>query len=205
MYSLSILTFFHKFSKPKILAHILSPIQNFKSEWISLLCGVLIGSIVLFISCCNLEAKVPARSPKKPLANEISNEFAEPILVWNENISSDFGERENPTADGDEYHTGIDIAADYNTPIHAVADGVIQLAEISDSGYGNHLIISHSTSLSTLYGHCSTLLVSQGQQVLKGDVIATVGSTGNSTGAHLHFEVLKSGEAVDPKNLLPNT
>lgn len=108
-------------------------------------------------------------------------------------ISSRFGARSRNN------HKGLDIAAPNGTPIKAAASGTVVYAGYNSSGYGYHVIISHSNGVQTLYGHCSSLDVSEGQSVSQGEVIAKVGSTGRSTGNHLHFEIRLNGVAQDPE------
>lgn len=105
------------------------------------------------------------------------------------------------TAFFDDTHTGIDLAALNGTKIYASADGKVILSKY-DNGYGNRVIIEHSNGLLTSYSQCSKLLVKEGDTVKAGDLIAKVGSTGNSTGSHLHFEVLKDGNWVNPENYM---
>lgn len=116
------------------------------------------------------------------------------------NISCGFGWRNCPFH-GWECHTGIDISASYGASITAAASGTVTIASYYGS-FGNAVKISHGGGICTLYGHCSRLLVSSGQHVKKGQVIAKVGSTGNSTGPHLHFSVIKNGTYVNPMNYL---
>ncbi len=118
-------------------------------------------------------------------------------------ISSRFGTRSDPFNFSQKVHEGIDIAADYGTTILASATGKVTLSDWYGN-YGKCVIIDHGYGLSTLYGHCQTLLVKEGQTVKKGDKIATVGSTGRSTGPHLHFEVRLNGVPVDPLQYLDN-
>ncbi|MBQ9737140.1 MAG: peptidoglycan DD-metalloendopeptidase family protein [Clostridia bacterium] len=94
-------------------------------------------------------------------------------------------------------HNGIDIAGSYNSPIKAADGGVVTYSGWM-SGYGNYVIINHENGYQTAYGHCASLDVNVGDRVAKGDVIAKMGSTGRSTGTHLHFEVRKNGQYVDP-------
>ncbi|MEO8744119.1 MAG: peptidoglycan DD-metalloendopeptidase family protein [Candidatus Dormiibacterota bacterium] len=101
------------------------------------------------------------------------------------------------------FHTGIDLVEPFGSPIYAADDGVVALVGISSSGYGNYVVIAHSGGLDTLYGHLSTGLVKVGQAVTQGQVIGLEGSTGNSTGAHLHFELRINQKPVDPKPYLP--
>lgn len=115
-------------------------------------------------------------------------------------ITSRFGNRESIRSYG---HTGLDIAAPAGTPIKATADGEVIFSGYS-GGYGYVVKISHGNGIQTYYGHCSKLYVSTGETVEAGDVIAAVGSTGNSTGNHLHFEVRVNGAQVNPQNYLYN-
>ncbi len=98
-------------------------------------------------------------------------------------------------------HTGIDLAALNGTDIYASADGKVILSKY-DNGYGNRIVIEHSDGLTTSYSQCSKLLVEEGDTVKTGDLIAKVGSTGNSTGPHLHFEIMKDGNWIDPENYI---
>lgn len=116
-------------------------------------------------------------------------------------ISSEFGGRQSPGGIGSTNHKGRDYAAAAGTPIYAAAAGTVTTVSYS-SVRGNYVIINHGGGLSTLYQHCSSVLVSAGQSVSAGQNIATVGSTGNSTGPHLHFEVWENGTPVDPRNYL---
>jgi murein DD-endopeptidase MepM/ murein hydrolase activator NlpD len=112
-------------------------------------------------------------------------------------LSSDFGMRSHPVLGGRRAHKGIDLAGPTGTPIHATADGVISKAEWFSS-YGLYVSIEHGGDLQTRYGHMSRLNVGSGQRVQKGDVIGYIGSTGRSTGPHLHYEVRIAGQAVNP-------
>ena len=112
-------------------------------------------------------------------------------------ITSGFGYRTHPIYHVRKLHTGLDIGAAYGAPIHAAAGGVVVFAG-RWGGYGNCVIIDHGGSLATLYGHCSSLSVSEGQEVKQGQKIAAVGSTGLSTGPHLHFETRRNGRPVNP-------
>lgn len=116
-------------------------------------------------------------------------------------ITSPFGYRTHPIFGTTIFHAGIDIGVDYGTPIHAADSGVVVYSGWI-SGYGNAVIIDHGGGISTLYGHNQSLAVSEGQSVSKGSVIAYAGSTGNSTGPHLHFEVDVNGSPVNPMGYL---
>lgn len=118
-------------------------------------------------------------------------------------ISSEFGTRIHPITGKKHTHTGLDMAAPQGTPIYAAASGVVIVAQ-TWSGYGNTVIIDHGNGLWTLYGHIRNggILVEKGDTVKVGEKIAEVGSTGNSTGPHLHFEVRKNEVAVNPASYL---
>ena len=112
-------------------------------------------------------------------------------------LSSDFGMRTHPVLGGRRGHKGVDLAGATGTPIHAAADGVVSSADWFSS-YGLYVSLEHGGSLQTRYGHMSRLNVAAGQRVRKGDVIGYIGSTGRSTGPHLHYEVRIAGAAVNP-------
>lgn len=115
-------------------------------------------------------------------------------------ITSRFGYREDPFTGEIAYHSGTDIGAPGGTPILASADGTVTIANAIDSwggGYGYHIKINHNDTFDTLYAHCSSICVTVGQEVKQGEVIGYVGTTGNSTGNHLHFEVWQNGERTD--------
>jgi len=112
-------------------------------------------------------------------------------------ISSPYGYRIHPIFNTKKFHSGVDLAAPGGTNILAATDGTVKMAGWN-GGYGNCVVIDHGGGVSTLYGHASKLLVSKGEKVTRGQVIAKVGTTGNSTGNHLHFEVLINGKTTDP-------
>jgi murein DD-endopeptidase MepM/ murein hydrolase activator NlpD len=124
-------------------------------------------------------------------------------LDWpvNAPISSGFGGRASPGGIGSTNHQGIDLPVPVGTPVHAADGGRVAIAGPM-GGYGNYICVQHSASLSTCYGHLSSIGVSVGATVSKGQVIAQSGNTGNSTGPHLHFEVRINGSAVDPMGYL---
>ncbi len=117
------------------------------------------------------------------------------------NITSKFGYRVSPITNEYSLHSGLDIAAPENTKIYAAYDGVVEKAECNEIN-GNYIVIRHSDNLKTTYNHCNKLLVSKGETVKKGEVIALVGATGYATGNHLHFEVLLKGKYVNPLYVL---
>lgn len=118
-------------------------------------------------------------------------------------VSSHFGFRVSPGGIGSTYHEGLDIASSYGNPVHATANGRITQAGWVN-GYGYLVEIDHGNGIKTRYGHNSAILVSVGDQVVQGQTISLIGSTGNSTGPHCHYEVRVNGEAVDPTLFLPN-
>jgi len=112
-------------------------------------------------------------------------------------ISDRFGYREDPFRKNKQFHSGIDIAAPYGSDIRAAGTGRVVFAG-RKGGYGNLVIIDHGYGIKTYYAHASKLLVKEGQRVGKGEVIAKVGSTGRSTGPHLHFEIRINDVPIDP-------
>ena len=126
-------------------------------------------------------------------------------------ISSEYGWRKNPVTGVNKLHAGTDFAAPAGTPIYAAASGYVQVAGWSSGGYGNYVIIYHGkmsdgNQYSTLYGHMRSVATSAGKYVKQGEIIGYVGSTGNSTGNHLHLEVWKGGSkanAVNPRSYIP--
>jgi murein DD-endopeptidase MepM/ murein hydrolase activator NlpD len=118
-------------------------------------------------------------------------------------VTSEFGYRTDPFTGRHKGHSGIDLAAPQGTPIRAALDGTVLFARYKTTGYGYHLAIDHGGGFVTFYAHCSKILVTEGQAVKAGDIIAEVGSTGRSTGPHLHFEVRINGEIQNPRSYLP--
>lgn len=108
-----------------------------------------------------------------------------------------------PTCPGGHFHSGLDLAAKEGTPVRAAGDAVVVLVAHDAGGYGTHVLLDHGYGVTTLYGHLLAAAVTSGQLVLRGDVIGQVGSTGNSTGPHLHFEVRAQGHPTDPESHLP--
>lgn len=117
-------------------------------------------------------------------------------------IVSEFGQRAHPILNLTRLHAGCDIDAPNGSPVRAAADGVVLLAE-ERGGYGLTVVVAHGRSLGTVYAHNSSISVAVGQQVSLGDELAKVGSTGLSTGPHIHFETRLRGVPVDPRNFLP--
>lgn len=113
-------------------------------------------------------------------------------------VSSPFGGRLDPFSGGASFHPGLDLTAPYGASVVAAGSGIVIAAGNKGDGYGNKVVISHNGSISTLYGHLSAILVKKGETVKEGDPIGRVGSTGRSTGDHLHFEIRVDGTPVNP-------
>ncbi len=136
--------------------------------------------------------------------SSVVNPTAETPNIWPVAgpISSYYGYRTSPGGIGSTFHEGVDIAGDYGTPISATAAGTVTQAGWV-GGYGYLVEVKHADGIVTRYGHNSAVLVYEGQHVDQGSMIALMGSTGNSTGPHCHYEVRINGEAVDPMYFLP--
>lgn len=133
-------------------------------------------------------------NPKLPPLPPYSGGFGRPAAGP---ITSRFGVRFHPISKRTRMHNGVDIGAGFGAPIRAAAGGEV-LSAGWNGGYGKCIILLHGGDVTTLYGHCSSLAVRAGQQVRRGQVIGYVGSTGHSTGPHLHFEVRRNGRPVNP-------
>jgi murein DD-endopeptidase MepM/ murein hydrolase activator NlpD len=123
--------------------------------------------------------------------------------VRNENLkrmASGFGYRSDPFTKARKFHEGMDFSAKMGTPIFASGDGIVSRADNTASGFGNHIVIRHGFGYETLYAHLSRYKARVGQYVKRGDIIGYVGSTGRSEAPHLHYEVHKNGEVVNPLN-----
>ena len=121
---------------------------------------------------------------------------------WQSHITSGFGSRTDPITGEKSFHTGIDIAFPKGTPIHAAKSGVVVITEKKSTGYGFRVVINHGNGYTTLYAHCSEILVNVGDKVNAGDVIAKIGTTGRSTGFHFHFEIILDGVPKNPRDYI---
>ncbi len=121
------------------------------------------------------------------------------------NFTSGFGVRSDPFRGRAAMHGGIDLAGPVGTPVYATADGIIGRSEWNSGGYGNLVEINHGQGIQTRYGHLSRLIAQPGQRVRRGDLIGLMGSTGRSTGSHLHYEVRIDGRAVNPVPFMQST
>ena len=133
-----------------------------------------------------------------------SGDFIWPVPGQYQHISSHFGWRIHPFSGVLRYHDGVDIAAPFGTPIYAMADGTVEYARHGHWSYGNYLKIQHGGVYASMYAHCIRLAVSAGETVAQGDVIGYVGSTGQSTGAHLHLELYVNGQPADALEYIEN-
>lgn len=177
-----------------------------------LLCVLLLFVAILFVQLY----QPPAIAVQAAAANEAASLQAPPPItpkplaslavtpsIWpaQGTVTSGFGWRISPFGDGNELHPGIDIAYTMGAPVVATADGEVVVSGPA-GGYGNLIQIDHKNGIDTLYGHNSQLAVAVGQQVKKGQVIAYAGSTGKSTGPHVHYEVRVNNTPVDPMKYL---
>jgi murein DD-endopeptidase MepM/ murein hydrolase activator NlpD len=133
-------------------------------------------------------------------AADSAREISIPFLPVNAPVSSNFGMRNDPFTGKQRFHKGIDIAAPAGTPVAAALPGKVISAGY-ERGYGNTVLVEHDGGLQTRYGHLASINVKAGDTVTSENVIGRVGSTGRSTGAHLHFEVIRMGTQVDPARL----
>jgi murein DD-endopeptidase MepM/ murein hydrolase activator NlpD len=166
-------------------------------------------AVLMHQSLDNLDTEIAVQSQEKEqlftFLEERKSMFASTPSVWPVKglITSGFTNRISPFTNEKEFHEGLDISARTGTVIIAPADGVV--TEIGKTyGFGNLLTVSHGYGLKTMYGHLSSALVKKGQAVKRGDKIALVGSSGRTTGPHLHYEVLLNGVPVNPRNYILN-
>ena len=147
-------------------------------------------------SMSSIEAKILQQSVLKDMLPNSS-----PIdAAYN---SSSYGWRIDPFNGNKAFHEGLDFTANTGTAIRAAADGIVLSAE-QGGAYGNIVKIEHGAGLETRYAHASKLLVKAGERVVKGQIVAQVGSTGRSTGPHLHYEIRLNGASLDPRKYLNN-
>jgi len=121
-----------------------------------------------------------------------------PVAGW---LTSAYGRRRDPFTDGNDFHPGLDISADYGQPVLATGDATV-VAAGPNGAYGNMVTLDHGFGIITKYGHLSRIVVTADEQVKRGDVVGFVGSTGRSTGAHLHYEIWMNGRLTNPLTLL---
>lgn len=138
--------------------------------------------------------------PGSSLAPAPSGSYVYPIIAPRK--SGDFGKRRHPVLRIDRHHSGMDLAAPMDAPIRSIQAGVVIFADPYE-GYGKLVVIRHKNGMTSHYGHCNLIKVKPGQKVKAGEIIATVGSSGMTTGPHLHFEVRINGVAQDPDRYIP--
>ncbi|MEN2997623.1 MAG: M23 family metallopeptidase [Brevinematia bacterium] len=125
--------------------------------------------------------------------------FLKPLLG---RFTSGFGYRRHPILKVRKFHSGLDISAPYGSKVKASMSGIVQKTGYDEDGYGYYIVIKHQDNTKTLYGHLSEILVNEGQKVSRGQVIGKVGTTGMTTGPHLHFEVIKNNRKVNPRKYI---
>lgn len=150
----------------------------------------------------DIQAEISRASKELQALQESQRKYVGGALLWplpiKSYVSSGFGGRTSPITGRWELHNGVDLPAPYGTSIYAANDGVVIIATYG-AGYGNYIVIDHGGGITTLYAHCSSFVVKTvGAKVKRGDIIAKVGSTGWSTGNHLHFSYIENGTFKDP-------
>lgn len=172
----------------------------FEKSGIKRLFGINLVAAVFFAGVISPEADNFLN--QQTLANNIKNTqiIADPItLTTFENPLTKFAISQNFSF----WHPGIDMTASSNTPIYAIEEGVVEYANTSFLGYGKYVIIDHNHNVKSLYAHMSQIQTSAGRKVLRGELIGKVGSTGWSTGNHLHLEIFQEGKPLNPLEVLP--
>ena len=123
-------------------------------------------------------------------------------LDWRSCVTSNYGNRKDPFTGEESNHAGLDLGAPIGTNIYSAKQGKVLLVRYDDYVYGNFVVINHGGKQATMYAHCSAILVSEGDAVTADTIVALVGSTGQSTGPHLHFEIIMNGQPVNPRKYL---
>ncbi|MBQ6815922.1 MAG: M23 family metallopeptidase [Clostridia bacterium] len=142
---------------------------------------------------------IPVSVSANTAAHSYNNSLITPLI--NYTLTSGYGYRKNPFGSNLEFHKGVDLATNKGDIIISAASGKVITSQFSNS-YGNYMVIEHYGGLKTLYAHCDVLLKNVGDVVTQGEIIAKVGSTGLSTGPHLHFEIILNNENINPTYLL---
>ena len=154
---------------------------------------ILVGALAALVGAIGFPAD-------KPQTNIIPTALVYPVMA--PRMSSGYGMRIHPIRRFSAQHHGIDLAAPFNTPIRAVSSGRVVFAD-PYAGYGKYIVVAHGTRLTSHYGHCNSIKVQPGQVVKAGQIIGYVGSSGLSTGPHLHFEIRIDGGPQDPEKFIP--
>ena len=166
--------------------------------------GVGLGDLVQLVKedLLNLTTEVSEVNDAVTFDRAVSNATPRiwPVSGW---LSSYFGWRRSPIDGRTVMHKGVDIVAPFRTPVAVTAPGKVVTAGWSGSGYGYHVVVDHGFGFRTLYGHLSEIVVAEGDELVLGDTVGLLGSTGYSTGPHLHYEVVRQDVPVDPAAFLP--
>ena len=179
-----------------LIANLELDIENRQAEYDAIMAAETEANAVIDQMVAELEAQRKAAAAAGASAAGTGS-FLWPVASYTY-VSSRFGLRVHPITGVKKSHTGMDIASASGTTVYAADGGTVSLASWN-GGYGNCIMIDHGNGYVTLYGHLSAISVSKGATVSRGDAIGAVGSTGNSTGPHLHFEVIKEGSRIDPE------
>lgn len=174
----------YEFSKNGFIYHDKITFTKLTANFIKVICSMMIF-MCLFTN--QLQAQ------QRPNINPISGGYA---------VTSGFGSRIHPFSKKQTKHRGIDFRTPMGTPVFATADGVVLKVASELTGYGNHIKIAHGSAYETLYAHLSKIMVKENEKVKKGQLIGYTGNSGRSSSPHLHYEVRKSGQSVDPVNYL---
>ena len=164
-----------------------------------------VAVLLILAACAACGGRMKISGPQLKVSDFDSQDYR---LIWplpistTARITSPFGRRKDPLSGMRRFHGGIDLDGETGDPIYAAGAGKV-IYSGQRSGYGLLLIIDHGKGLNSYYGHCSKLLRSRGETVDRGSVIALIGSTGRSSGSHLHFETRKHGQPFDPALILP--
>jgi len=172
-------------------------LQTHRFAWRHYLVGAVAAYSGIAAICGPAQAQPYARF-NPSLASK--NVFVYPVM--GPRLSSDFGVRAHPIMKVTRHHHGVDLAAPVGSLIRSIAGGQVIYAD-PHGGYGRFIVVRHANGLSSHYGHCERVHVRIGQKVNAGDILGTVGSSGRSTGPHLHFEVRREGKPLDPNDILP--
>lgn len=160
------------------------------------------SSLFVFLCVMGTVQLGHAETTQRGRLSQISAAKAFVYPVMGPRMSSDYGTRKHPIRKVKRHHDGIDLAAPVGAPIRAIAGGQVMYAD-PHGGYGRYIVVQHDDGYTSHYGHCDKMDVTPGQHVAAGQVIGTVGSSGMSTGPHLHFEIRRDGKAYHPESFLP--
>lgn len=159
--------------------------------------GTIDQALETFLLVPEQVAKVKETETKYLVALRLVNGWLWPLIGYTD-LSSPYGMRMDPFSEQQDFHDGIDIPAPRGTPVLAIRDGTVQFASEDSGGYGNLIRIQHDNKVQSLYGHLSVIGVKSGQRVHQGEMIGLVGTTGKSTGPHLHLGMAQNGESINP-------